>query len=225
MTPTRQEMRLVTEQRVITAAATLFRERGFAATTVRDIAKSSGVSIGTVMAVGDKSTLLVRVFDSLVGDEHRRRTETGTPAANGRAWDRIAHSTDEQAPGAGREPGTSCADGILALVRPFVTILTRWQDLARTFAGIVASGNHSSSLFTDLADTLIDEFEAAVTEHGCTRPGTGRATAEALYFAYIGTLFSWSARRASDPRELEAGLHRTFTAICTCPEDSHAARS
>jgi AcrR family transcriptional regulator len=193
LVPTRVELRQATRQRVLAAADKLFRERGFDATTIRDIAQASGVSVGSVMSAGDKNALLVQVFDSLIEQGHARPP---------------AEPTGDH----------SCATRILHLIRPFVELFASRQDLSRAYASIQVSGKESSPLFTRLAGLLIDGIGTTITEHGCTAPEAIPATARAIYFAYIGTLFSWSARATIDVAELSDSLHTTFAAICTCTE-------
>ena len=193
--PTRSELRDSTHRRVLTAADHLFRQRGFDATTIRDIAEASGVSVGSVMASGDKNALLVQVFDSLIEDGHAR-------------------------PAAEADPPDSCARRILQLVQPFVTLFAERQDLSRTYAAIQVSGRQASPLFTQLAALLIDEIASALAQHGCTPSDAIDGTARAIYFAYIGTLFSWSACATIVESELLDSLHLTFASICTCTEPS-----
>jgi AcrR family transcriptional regulator len=195
VSPTREELRRATQQRVVDAANRLFQERGFAATTIRDVAEASGVSIGSVMATGDKSDLLVRVFDALIEAEHAQRDAGDAPAG---------------------EP--HCVGRVMALVRPFVSLFIGRRELAQAYASILVSGNHTSTLFSELAARLIDEIRAAITQHGCTGATDAAPRAGALYFAYIGNLFAWSARGAADPSELDAALRTTFAAICSCKE-------
>ena len=193
--PTRSELRDSTHRRVLTAADHLFRQRGFDGTTIRDIAEASGVSVGSVMASGDKNALLVQVFDSLIEDGHAR-------------------------PAAEADPPDSCARRILQLVQPFVTLFAERQDLSRTYAAIQVSGRQSSPLFTQLAALLIDEIASTLAQHGCTPPDAIDGTARAVYFAYIGTLFSWSARDTIIEAELLDSLRLTFASICTFTEPS-----
>ncbi|SMG44745.1 TetR/AcrR family transcriptional regulator [Agreia pratensis] len=199
MPPSRAELRQATQERVLTAADSLFRERGFDATTIRDIAEASGVSVGSVMASGDKNALLVRVFDSLIEKGHAQ-----PPTVVGR--------------------GDSCADGILNLVRPFVALFTSRQDLSRMYASIQASGKEPSPLFTRLAALLVEEIGATISAHGCTDPAAIAGTAQAIYFAYIGTLFSRSAQQTIDESELLASLRDTFTSICACASGAHTSQ-
>ena len=198
MVPTREQLRQATRRRVVDTAGRLFQENGFAATTIRDIAGACGVSVGTVMAAGDKDSLLVQVFDGLIAAEHTRR--------------------DPPAPVAGA--GGSCADRVMELVRPFVTLFTGRLEPARAYASILVSGGHDSALFLSLAERLVEEIRAAITLHGCTPAGQARAVAEALHLAYVGSLFTWSARSGADPSGLDAGLRGAFTTICTCKEKS-----
>ena len=190
MAPTRQELRQATRSRVLDVAGRQFQENGFAATTVRDVAASAGVSVGTVMAVGDKNGLLVQVFDALIAAEHERRSGS-VPATASAAGD----ST-----GGGPDAGT-CADRVGALVQP-----------------ILVSGAHTSTLFTDLAAQLTEEFARAISLHGCTTQAEAPARAQALHAAYVGTLFTWSTRGTDDPSGLTDGLRAVFAAVCTCKE-------
>jgi AcrR family transcriptional regulator len=194
----REQLKQATQLRVLKTASRLFQERGFAATTVRDIADAAGVSAGTVMTVGDKNALLVRVFDTMVADEHARRARKG-PQPAGDATD-------------------TCVKRLAGLVQPFVAMFTGSPELARSYASILVSGTHSSSLFTELAARLVDEFATAITEHQCTSQTDASATATALYSAYVGTLFTWSALGSDDPPGLTRSLQTSFAAICTCKE-------
>src|SRR5699024_5681652 len=75
MTITRQQLKKETHSRVIEAATRLFTERGFETTTVRDIATSAAVSPGTVISVGDKNALLIKVYDNLIAGKHAQRSD------------------------------------------------------------------------------------------------------------------------------------------------------
>jgi AcrR family transcriptional regulator len=183
---------------VLEVADQLFQDRGFAGTTVRDIAEVAGVSAGTVMAVGDKNALLVSVFDAMIAAEHDRRARS--------------------APGATGLVADTCVDRVEDLVRPFVLLFTERHELARTYASILMSGRHSSPLFTQLADQLIEELAAAITVRECTSTAAAAGTAQALYAAYVGTLVTWAALGSDDRTALFRRLRTTFAAICTCKE-------
>lgn len=187
MSEARETQRRETESRVLEAAGELFQTKGFAVTTVRDIAASAGVSTGTVMSVGDKNALLVACFDRRIDEIHRRRTE-----------DSLADSA-------------GVAEQITALVGPFVELFTSDPELSRTYGSVLVSGHTESSIFTELASVLISEIETVV--HSAGMPNA-HALAESIYFAYIGRLFTWSAKNDHDPEQLKQSLNRIVASIC-----------
>lgn len=71
--PLRQENAAATRLRVIQAATALFSERGWTATSIRQVAKAAGVAVETVYAsVGGKLDLLAAAVDiGVVGDAER----------------------------------------------------------------------------------------------------------------------------------------------------------
>ena len=190
--PTRSDMKAETQRRVLAEADRLFRERGLAATTVRDIAAASGVSVGTVMAVGDKSALLVKVFDGLIEETHAARRETPPRSDN-----RVVR--------------------VLSLVEPFLKLFISRQELARAYGSILISGNHSSEIFTRLTEILLTEIRDAISHPECTRDEVDRQ-ARALYYAYLGVLFSWATRPTLEGSSIIAELRTTFETICNHKE-------
>jgi AcrR family transcriptional regulator len=65
----RAEQAAVTERRVLAAARTLFSDRGYGATTLREIAAEARVAVQTVYAVfGSKANILRVLQDSVVHD-------------------------------------------------------------------------------------------------------------------------------------------------------------
>ncbi|MBB2956532.1 TetR/AcrR family transcriptional regulator [Pseudoclavibacter helvolus] len=212
MPATRAETKQMTQSRVIDAAEQLFDRRGFAATSVRAIAEGAGVSVGTVMSVGDKGALLVCVFDRLIERAHEDRRPPSVAVGTDPRSGRTRRPLDSAA------PLDACPDRLAVLTAPFVSLFTRRDDLARIYASILVSGGHESSLFSVLATRLTEEFRTVITERGCTSPSEAAAKAGALYFAYVGLLFTASARRATDPAALSIDLRGAFAAICTCKE-------
>lgn len=187
---TRQTQRAGTSRRVIAAAARLFQERGFAATTIRDIAAECAVSVGTVMAVGDKNALLIRVVEGQIARQQ-------DAAAAGRGADVPGHGAPD------------VADAMLGLVDPFLGILFAHPELSRSYVAILVTGRYPSTLFSDLTNRLTADFRAVLPS------GPGREErARAAYRAYVGTLMMWSAR-GGDP-DLEAvrtELREVFAAV------------
>src|SRR5687768_513463 len=62
-----------TRQRIYAAALTLFRERGFDATTMRDIAAAAGMSLGAAYHYFPSKDAIVLEYYDQVSDEHARR--------------------------------------------------------------------------------------------------------------------------------------------------------
>lgn len=77
----RAEQAAATRERVVAAAAELFSERGYAGTSMPEIARTAGVSTETVQSHGPKSVLLRAAIDAFafgVGrDADARATELG----------------------------------------------------------------------------------------------------------------------------------------------------
>lgn len=181
----REAARRETEARVLAAADTLFRARGFAATTIRDIATSAGVSAGTVIAVGDKGALLVAIFDRLIAEGHRKRP-------------RIV-------------PAGPAVEQIVSLLDPFIELFAGRAELARAYASILVAGSHASTVFTELAATLITELRE-------TLDAEDDALATAIHRVYLGTLFVWAASGSDDASAMKADMRHTLAALWTSEE-------
>lgn len=196
MAGSREEQRHGTATRVLTAARELFRSRGFARTTVRDIAAACGVSTGTVMSVGDKNALLVASFDGLIAELHEDRASDALLPAGGDVEDRI-----------------------VALFEPFLELFAADPALVRSYGAILVSGDHRSVVFTELSGVLVREIAAQLREatHGAVQNGDApdfRTIAESIYFAYIGRLFTWSPEHDADLEELRRSMRGIVAAIC-----------
>jgi TetR/AcrR family transcriptional regulator, regulator of autoinduction and epiphytic fitness len=88
----REQQAAATRRAVLDAAATLFRERGYGATTIEQIAARAGVSKPTVFtAVGNKQTLLSVVRDVTIAGDDDPIPVSRRPAAAG-----IADEPDQQ---------------------------------------------------------------------------------------------------------------------------------
>ena len=183
MVKTRELSRRETQEKVLRAADALFQEQGYVATTIRDIAAAAGVSVGSVIAVGDKNALLVAIFDRIIEDLHHDQPVLGVD-------------------------GRSRVDRIMALLAPFIDLFMNRPELARAYASVLVAGGHSSTIFTKLATTLIDEIRQVL---GVSDVDGARA--RAIYLAYLGSLVAW-AGGTDDQRVLAEGLRETITSIC-----------
>ncbi|MDO5701149.1 MAG: TetR/AcrR family transcriptional regulator [Bowdeniella nasicola] len=194
----RRAARAATIHAVLGATSDLIEERGVEATTVRDIANAAQVSVGTVMSVGDKDALIVRVVDAMIEAEHRARRSAPPPH---------------------RAEG-GCAERAFALIWPFAAMFAHRLELGRRYAAILVTGRHSSRVFTELAGHLVRELREVFEDcaHDAAVPTHERA--QCLYRTYIGTLFAWAA--APEPREseLRAALRHSCALACPLPKES-----
>src|SRR3954463_7907213 len=63
------ETKIATRQQIVSAADELFREKGFAETTTRDIARAAGIASGTLFNYfATKEALLARLAADAVGE-------------------------------------------------------------------------------------------------------------------------------------------------------------
>ena len=172
----RQEQRLKTERAIIDAAESSFITHGYKDTTIRAIATNAGVSVGSVMSVGDKSTLLIRVFETKIEAVHKAR-QSYFPIDD-----------------------TNPTEATLRTVAPFLEIFNEHQDLAREYFSTLVRGSHTSIIFDALADDLRAEFTQIITHFG-THPDPERA-AQALYLGFLGVLVVWAGNPGLDPLPL-----------------------
>lgn len=172
----RDGQREQTEARILSAAATLFSAQGYETTTVRAIAGAAGVSVGRVMAVGDKEHLLVLMVEGRLREVHDGRAD-----CHGRRVDRAAG-------GEGRTADSSdLEDAVGNLVRPFIDIYVESPGLSRDYAAILARGQARSSVFDELAARLEAEFMEVIGDAGGRDPA---GAARALYLVFIGALYA-----------------------------------
>lgn len=175
----RDRRRVQTRTRIIDTAQRLFMAEGFQATTVRKIAAEAGVSVGSVMAVGDKDSLLLIAFDRWIGAVHEKRAAAGPPLAE--------------------DPIRNVGD----VVQPFLDLFASRSALAREYGAILARGTHDTAVFGDLATTLMEEFEQVAQAAGAG--GRASAIARVLYYGYLGLLRA-TAVVGEDPRAVRGGL-------------------
>jgi AcrR family transcriptional regulator len=188
----RAERRESSRQKVLASAERLFREQGFEATTIRQIAVDAGVSAGTVMAVGDKGALLVSIFDGWIEAVHEARSgdqDTGEPPC----------------------VATDAVNEAMALFEPFVTHFARNRELSCEYAAIIVRGSHESEIFQNLALTLIAEVQEVLARSslGADEAGAG---ARLVYFSYLGLLMT-AANGALDEQAATAQLRDVVTFV------------
>jgi AcrR family transcriptional regulator len=182
--PRRQQQAAETRAAVLTAAAGLFAERGWAATGMRDVAAAAGVSVETVYAnVSSKAELLMAAIDvGVVGDDQP------VPLAQRREFAALATG--------------SRADRIAAAARLITAINVRIGGLRRALGEAAASDRV-------LADTVAAaEGRRRTNAHEGVELVLGRADDEVAdtVWAFTGVdvfhlltdLAGWSTRRYED---------------------------
>ena len=152
-----------TEAAVLAEAGRLFALRGFAATSVRDIAAAAGVSVGTVVSVGGKSELFLRCMEELATADARRA---------------LGSQDDARA-------------GLRAFVTSAPGLTERGGDLSRDYlAALLASppspGNAErlDAVVADLTARWADRLGLAPDD-----PGAALA-ARSFYLCFVGCVFS-----------------------------------
>lgn len=167
----RTQQRERTQGRIIAVADRLFRTQGFAATSIRQIAREADVSTGTVMSVGDKSSLLAAVFEASIRQMQVEQT----------SHREAVHASD----------AVSTPDRVTAIFRPFLEFLAHDEDLSREYAAVLVRGTHGTRIFTQMADELTDTIAREFESAGMSK-APAAAASRAVYFAYLGVLLSWA---------------------------------
>ncbi|GAA1554842.1 helix-turn-helix domain-containing protein [Brevibacterium picturae] len=204
----RTDRRLHTEEKIISAAADLFLELGYKTTTVRGIAKRAEVSVGRVMAAGDKDVLLVRCYDLWIGQLQsgthvlptRTRTQSGA-AASARAGAAPPART-----GARPTATSAVQNHLLEIFLPFLEFFAGHEDLSRDYAAALMRVVGKPQVFEMLAADLQDKLSSSLVSIGIST-AYAQASASALYDSYLGILFRWAASDMGLDEATEALSH------------------
>jgi AcrR family transcriptional regulator len=186
---TRRAQRETTRDRVLDAARHLFFERGFEATTIRDIATAADVSVGTVIAVGDKRALLVTTFDDQIAAIQDRPPGPADHAA--------ARPTDT-------------VDRVMELLEPFLTMYSANPALARDYGAVLMGGRHGTGVFGTLVPAFVDRIRAVLEQVGAGADDAA-AAGRTIYLAYLGVLFAWAGRGTDDAAEAREDLRQVVS--------------
>lgn len=212
---TRDAQREATKRTVLEVAEGLFLERGFDATTVRDIAETAGVSVGTVMAVGDKRALLAAVFErGMALVDERRMRDAVRASRRGREGSRMHPMRP--------------ADRILDIVVPYAELFASRSELAREYGAVLMTGRYGQHTFRGRTDELREAIEREL----CEPPGPAHpdphGAAHAISLAFMGALFAWAGSHERDAREFLADVRSATEAIvdrrAQTPRPGSAAR-
>lgn len=167
----RQEQARATRRQVLAAAKELFRERGYAATTMSEVAAGAGVAVQTVYTVvGGKAALLKEVFDvTLVGDD------LPVPVAARPEIERVNAETDGR-----RKLGlfAEYVSGVLERITPLVPVLLVAADADEAAREVL------ESFYAGRVHGMT-EFATNLKEHRLIRRGMTVERAAAVLAAHI----------------------------------------
>lgn len=179
--PTRAEQKRRTTARVTEAAARLFREHGFSGTTVRQIAAEAGVSVGAVMAVGDKESLLSLVYDEAIA------ARIPAPPAAG---------------------STTSAVGYLSrYFDPFLDLFADNEELARAYFRALSRGRPENAALGGLR-TLTESYLTAAMVNAGMPDDRARLGAQVMFAGYLGELMLLAAG-TTDFRQAATRIRQT----------------
>lgn len=189
---TRAEQKRRTTARIVRSASRLFHERGFQNTTVRQIAADAEVSVGAVMAVGDKESLLGLVYDQAIGDRIPAPPGPAKAGAAPPAVDYLAHYFD-----------------------PFLALFAENDDLARAYFRSLARGRPENVALGTLRALSEDNLAAAMVNDGMAE-ARARLGAQVMFAGYLGELMLLAAG-TTEPQQTAARL-RAIAAFVTAQE-------
>lgn len=163
--------------RVRQAAWELFSTQGFEHTTVRQIAVTAEVSVGTVINNGDKGALLIQLFEEALS---RRITEAEVTT---------------------QPPTASLADDVWSRFSLFFDFYATVPDLSRAYLRELLSDRPRPTGGFDLADVFMGQLTRLLD---AARPGSSGAAplASTLFAIYLATLVGW----LSGPHPLDTAL-------------------
>ncbi|MFG2213088.1 TetR/AcrR family transcriptional regulator [Streptomyces sp. NPDC048638] len=178
---TRAEQKRRTTTRVTEAAARLFQEQGFHGTTVRQIAAEAGVSVGAVMAAGDKESLLSLVYDQAIAARI-----PAPPAA---------------------ESTASAVDYLSRYFDPFLDLFTENEELARAYFRTLTRGRPENAALGGLRTLTEGNLTAAMGNAGMP-DARARLGAQVMFTSYLGELMLLAAG-STDPQQTATRIRQT----------------
>src|SRR3954453_20825023 len=128
--PLRAEQAQRTRAAVLDAASRCFLDRGYAATTMKDVAAEAGVSVQTVFGPGSKAALLLACVDrAVVGDDEE------APLAQRELFRRVVEDPDRAAKlAAAREMARTYVPLTIPMIRVFADAAAGDAEVAEAWA-------------------------------------------------------------------------------------------
>ena len=186
----RERKKLATRERIRAAASELFARRGFAAATMRQIAKRAHVGLGTLFNYAeDKRDLVFLIFN----EELNATTDVALAAPRPRA-----------AP----------LEQLMAIFRVHYRWLAAQPELARILLQELTfySSGKQAATFHSIRKRLIDGVEELIRKAQETKKIASRENpsviARHIFFVYSASLRWWIAATKPDPEQGVADLRR-----------------
>lgn len=161
-----------TRERILSSALTLFSEKGFATTSVRDIAAHAGIThAGLLHHFPSKDEMLVRVLAYREQQEHTRRGQLESASA-----EQLFH-------------------WLIEIVEQNIADPARMRLFAKISAEATDPDHPARAYFTARYATLVAEFERVLTDRFTTTPPlitiTPREAAESILALSDGLQMQW----------------------------------
>jgi AcrR family transcriptional regulator len=187
---TREKKKLATRDRIRAAASELFARHGYAAATMRQIAKRAHVGLGTLFNYAeDKRDLVFLIFN----EELNAMTDVALAAPR---------------------PGQPLLEQLVAVFRAHYKWLAEKPALARILLQELTfySSGKQAATFHGIRQRLIDGIEELVrtaqTEKKITSKADARLIARHIFFVYSASLRWWIAAPRPRPEAGVADLKR-----------------
>ncbi len=163
----RERKKLEKLERITEAAADLFRQQGFEATTGRQICERAGIGTGTLfLYVNDKRDLLALMF---------------RPQARA-VFDRLARGLNE---------GESLEEGLFRIFSAFLSLYARDTALARLFTQDLLFRGHDNPELKALHDELRDRVTESVRDAQNRRELRTDISADQLALSFLAHYVFW----------------------------------
>jgi len=186
----RERKKTATRERIRAAASDLFARRGYAAATMRQIAKRAHVGLGTLFNYAeDKRDLVFLIFNEELN------ATTDVALASPRAHD-------------------SPLDQLMAVFRAHYQWLAAQPELARILLQELTfySSGKQAATFHSIRKRLIDGIEELITrgqqKKKIRRDVTAALVARHIFFVYSASLRWWIAAPRPDPHKGVTDLRR-----------------
>lgn len=199
----RERAKLHKQQKILEAAEALFREKGYAATTTREVSERAGVAAGTLfLYVKDKVDLLLWVYAQKIRatiSEIEKRLATGKKHATGvskDAWEKEA----------------------LGFFQPFFRLYAKDPATAQEFVKqqMFASGESGARERNDFLALIAGWLERGKSAGfiSPTAPSqTVAATLFAVYFLHLGKWLMKGGDSAPALSALQSHIHSALTGV------------